>query len=506
MRTLVLALLVGLTAAGAASATPPGRNGIVLFSQPRCPLWAGRLCSFGDQPCTVDPVTGTSFVPALPSPLAVLSPDGRSVAWTAGSELVVDNRQVAKVDPTLSPLAWSPDGTHIAATAFTQANPAPLESVDVATGAAQSLTIGVFDPAWSPDGSEIAAAVPDGIVAVPSTGGAQRRIVTDTGSGNVGDSAPDWSPDSSALAYTHLNVLQPSTVQLVARDGSARRDVTQGSQPSWSPDGFALAFVHELSDGEGQLWAVQRDGTGAQTLSATPLIRDSRPRWLNEQQTAALKVAGTCDTTAGDGAVVQGGDGVDTVFVTGAGAEVHGNGGDDLVWVGNGTFGGGGPELVDGGAGRDVVELELGRNTVTAGPGDDRVDALFTNLPQRLSGGSGADWIRGGAAKDAIDGGDGADKLYGEGGSDTIHGGAGNDLVADGISRNPVRLFGDAGNDVLRGGRGPDRLDGGPGNDTIEARDGRRDVVLCGPGRDIAIVDRRDAVGRGCERVLRPRS
>src|SRR5690349_6262005 len=116
MRTLgvVVLFLVAALAAGTASATPPGRNGVVLFSQPRCPLWAGRLCGFGDQPCAVDPVTGTSFVPALPSPLAVLSPDGRSVAWTAGSDLLVQNRRVAKVEPGVSLLAWSPDGTHIA--------------------------------------------------------------------------------------------------------------------------------------------------------------------------------------------------------------------------------------------------------------------------------------------------------------------------------------------------------------------------------------------------------
>src|SRR3954452_14397551 len=221
MRMLVLVTGAGLAAAAAAltaSATPPGVDGVVLFSQPRCPAWAARRCDFLPQPCAVDPALDTSFVPDLLAG-AVLSPDGSSVAWIADSNLVVQQgdelRRVAKVEGGIALPAWSPDGSEIAANGFTLANPAPLEAFDVATGTARTLTTGVFDPSWSPDGSEIAAAVPDGIVAVPAAGGPLRRIVTDSGTGNVGDRAPDWSPDSSSLAVTHLAGLQPSTVQLV---------------------------------------------------------------------------------------------------------------------------------------------------------------------------------------------------------------------------------------------------------------------------------------------------
>ena len=54
----------------------------------------------------------------------------------------------------------------------------------------------------------------------------------------------------------------------------------------------------------------------------------------------------------------------------------------------------------------------------------------------------------------------------------------------------------------IRTGAGSDRIFGLAGNDVIRARNGFRDVVDCGPGRDIAIVDRVDVVRR-CERVLR---
>jgi Ca2+-binding RTX toxin-like protein len=63
-------------------------------------------------------------------------------------------------------------------------------------------------------------------------------------------------------------------------------------------------------------------------------------------------------------------------------------------------------------------------------------------------------------------------------------------------------LRGLAGNDLLDGGRGADRLDGGSGNDTLAARDGTRDTVACGPGRDKATVDSLDRVS-GCETVRR---
>jgi Ca2+-binding RTX toxin-like protein len=64
-------------------------------------------------------------------------------------------------------------------------------------------------------------------------------------------------------------------------------------------------------------------------------------------------------------------------------------------------------------------------------------------------------------------------------------------------------LKGFGGNDTLIGGGGKDILYGGLGNDVIRARDGRRDVVDCGPGRDVAYVDRLDKVAKNCEVVRR---
>jgi Ca2+-binding RTX toxin-like protein len=73
------------------------------------------------------------------------------------------------------------------------------------------------------------------------------------------------------------------------------------------------------------------------------------------------------------------------------------------------------------------------------------------------------------------------------------------------------RLLGSAGNDKLYAGPGGDRLDGGPGRDLLhggigpdrfDARDGRRDTIMCGGGRDVVRTDARDRLV-GCEGIPR---
>jgi hypothetical protein len=50
-------------------------------------------------------------------------------------------------------------------------------------------------------------------------------------------------------------------------------------------------------------------------------------------------------------------------------------------------------------------------------------------------------------------------------------------------------VFGGLGNDLIFGHRGRDRLAGGKAGDLIDARDRRADLVLGGPGLDIAVID-----------------
>jgi hypothetical protein len=116
-----------------------------------------------------------------------------------------------------------------------------------------------------------------------------------------------------------------------------------------------------------------------------------------------------------------------------------------------------------------------------------------------LAGGSGNDRLDGGAGNDRLSGGAGNDVLRGSAGDDTLLGGSGNDVLVAGAGTDT--LIGGAGNDKLIGGRGTDGFFAGPGNDVIDAADGLKETVHCGPGRDFALVDSADSVV-GCEKVV----
>lgn len=132
----------------------------------------------------------------------------------------------------------------------------------------------------------------------------------------------------------------------------------------------------------------------------------------------------------------------------------------------------------------------------TAGP----ETVIGTDGDDRCAGGDGADDVEGRGGHDALDGGRGDDRVFGRFGNDVLRGGDGDDELEGGRDRDI--LDGGAGDDQLNGGHDPDAVAGGPGNDRILARGGGRDVVDCGPGRDVAFVDSRDVVRR-CERISR---
>ncbi len=205
---------------------------------------------------------------------------------------------------------------------------------------------------------------------------------------------------------------------------------------------------------------------------------------------------------------------------------------------------------VNAGPGCEVVESSGGTEArcgferasptlrVSAGGGDDRVDAPFASIDGgpgddvirgsgSLRGGSGDDEIRGGENNDIIDGGPGVDRIEGGGGDDLIDGGPGADAdlidggggddVVDYRARTaPVRValgtaepageagenerlvsiegvVGGADRDELLGSTGDDLLIGGPGDDVLRGAggndrliDGEGDNLLDGgPGNDV---------------------
>jgi Ca2+-binding RTX toxin-like protein len=195
--------------------------------------------------------------------------------------------------------------------------------------------------------------------------------------------------------------------------------------------------------------------------------------------------------------------------------------------VGEGDNIGGDVERIDGGLASDSVGGGPGADILDGGPGNDAVVGFAGDDAE--NGGTGADTLRGGPGADQLVGGPDRDLVSyaGEPGAtvrldrgtgrtarrgdrdriaevEDVLGGSQGDTLTGSSGANSVD--GTAGHDYVDGGRGVDVLAGGPSADVVASRDGTRDQpVSCGPGQDLAIVDRKDRVVRRganrCEQV-----
>ena len=159
-----------------------------------------------------------------------------------------------------------------------------------------------------------------------------------------------------------------------------------------------------------------------------------------------------------------------------------------------------GIEIINAGAGDDVVDLTSSRYTygdvtVDGGTGN---DVIWTNEGNdTLLGGAGNDRMDGGAGKDYLFGGSGDDVMAGGNMEDILQGGSGNDSLSD-ISPTAGGLMdGGAGNDMLEASTGRTMFIGGTGDDTIQLGGGTdiiaynrgdgRDTVKAGNGGDATL-------------------
>ncbi|HEX8573127.1 MAG TPA: Calx-beta domain-containing protein [Allosphingosinicella sp.] len=175
---------------------------------------------------------------------------------------------------------------------------------------------------------------------------------------------------------------------------------------------------------------------------------------------------------------------------------------DDLVQGGAGDDdlrGGEGDDLLDGGGGHDRVWLDFYQSgpveitfqenldgtpwVVSHDEGTDTVinvesmGIYGSQHGDRITGGTGDDWMDGQDGDDLLAGGEGDDELFGNWGSDRLSGGEGNDVL-EGMGMGADQMFGDGGDDrlvvtdVTDGAA--DTLNGGSGHDVIDARDSWR--------------------------------
>ena len=292
-------------------------------------------------------------------------------------------------------------------------------------------------------------------------------------------------------AYTFARTgpaARSETAKLTATDGAA--DDGLGSSVAIEGDaivaGAHLANVGANSD-QGSAYTFARSGPIARNQTAQLTATDGAP---NDELGASIALAN------------------DTIVAGGYLDDVGANADQGSAWV---FFSrsppGPGPVVLKPGA---CANPQIGTGAADALRGTQAGDRLYgLGGRDRLSGLGGRDCLYGGAGSDRLIGGIGSDRLAGSSDKDRLAGGSGSDRLVGGSGNDHLtggsgndRLSGGSGSDRLNGGRGRNRYAAGTGRDIVNARNRRRDRVDCGPGRDIARVDRFDRVRR-CERVRR---
>lgn len=422
-------------------------------------------------------------------------------------------------------------------------------------GVRHALTGGSDMPgtaAWkSTDGlftyfEELAA---DGSTELEIIGGGKTAYVDDFSNGEFGitlDAPTAPTTPSGTLQVTAQNSFTPGLISAIEFDDS-------GAQVP------VASTLLGPTDTSGSIWAINGIGNASAIyggVGSELLLADSRS--LNS-------VTGIEDTLsfyilAGDGAqsiigaqghdtLIGGSDTVSSVskqFDAGTGPApgngsayvmqgkagfdwITGGGGDDLIEAGTGSA------LIDGGTGSDTIYGGAGNDSIFAGlsyysdgQADDAVFDIFdadgvlsdvwtqgiggstfagmseggSAKSNRITAGTGNDFIMGGLGSDTIYGGSGTDTIIGNSGADVIYGGAGNSILyadenvalqsASGIawqsagSADSNTIVGGDGNDTIYGSGGSDYLYGGGGDNQIFVGNGNSYVN--GDGGNVTIL------------------
>jgi Tol biopolymer transport system component/imidazolonepropionase-like amidohydrolase len=233
----------------------------------------------------------------------VVSPDGRSIAFTAmgdlwvlpsgGQAVPITNDAAVELDP-----AWSPDSARLSF-ASDRGGHMDLWVHDLRTNKSSQLTEehgAVSGPAWSPDGNHIAFLVDHRALATIDLQRDQHRFaITPAAAGELG--RPTWSADSTTIGVGSLfpysgryreglnqmllyssNTTGASSSVLFPEHSAGNR---QDAGPVWSPDGFHMAFVSE-----GALWVVPVDERGGATGPPQIVATDQpgSPSWEGDSK------------------------------------------------------------------------------------------------------------------------------------------------------------------------------------------------------------------------------
>ena len=475
-----------------------------------------RRLAVGRNPAWSSDGTRIAFATDVPHTLTITRADG-------SERRVIEISGLSEFDGVVLRPAWSPDGTEIAF-----ANQDGLYVVASDGGPARAVVNAPSHypaPAWSPDGARIAF-VESGNLQVIDADGSDRRTLAGA-KGEAGGRRVAWSPDGSRIAFGDS---ETGGLSIVGLDGGKPTTVVPdrgaGSpgDPSWSPDGSRIVFV-ENSDicvanadgsGLGRLTYAPADSAGNSASNGAPAWQPlpagsppagfpgSRPgpsadwdrnsswAWSCELRHAGLGLTGTATP-----ARIQVGS-VVTYRLRLENRSTFPIGETGLVDV---------ETVLDGGARVVSVSSTQGRclrlNACRLGavfPGERVLVTVRIRATQ-----PGEIVFESYLSRPAVAGDsapmkpDAARRVTVLGCTST--GTRRADVLAGSVRANVV--CGLAGNDRIDPGGGADAVYAGAGDDLVTSRDGARDRIVCGSGKDTVHADVRDSVARDCERVTR---
>jgi Tol biopolymer transport system component len=197
-------------------------------------------------------------------------------------------------------LVWSPDATRFAFVlrtrpGYRRSGPSHTH-LYVASADGTRLTnlslapdAGLVDGglAWAPDGRRLAFRAGDGIGTVDVD--LKWTLIRIEPHGSRSSQHPAWSPDGTRLAW-----FSPHSIVTSQPDGERQEELTRGRcrgvHPSWSDDGSRIAFVcHDWRD-QGNVFAMNADGSGLTQVTnlaggtwpfaASAYIHPKFPVWL----------------------------------------------------------------------------------------------------------------------------------------------------------------------------------------------------------------------------------
>lgn len=214
--------------------------------------------------------------PADPSELAIVSNrDGDPEIYIMNA----DGRNAVSVATNSSSdyaPSWSPDGSKIVFTSYTPIVLAPLET----------CSSGFVPDEDEPAPPEIHVMNADGSDQIRLT-----RISPDSTSNcPTWSYGPTWSPDGNQIAFSSSRD-GVGEIYVIEKDGSGETNITNtpyflDEHPTWSPDGNQIAFtsyrfdlVPEIPPVFPQIYVMNTDGTSQTRLTTNDEANDERPAW-----------------------------------------------------------------------------------------------------------------------------------------------------------------------------------------------------------------------------------